>query len=158
MRNHKTGKVIVMVIVFLCLTACSKKQESLAQDSVYGDSCEENGHQMEVQWYGDPPDCTKGGYRAVICKICGWVEEEACSRVEPLGHTPQAKELMHGNCRKDTIIVYTCTVCGEETGYDRYPEADEHKWVWKESVVWDESSVAFVKRQLQCCERCNARP
>ncbi len=156
--KRKKRKIIPIIMICLCLAACSKKQEIEAIDSVYGDVCEENGHDMEVQWYGAPPDCTKGGYRAVICKICGWVDEAACSSVEPLGHIPQAKELIHGNCREDTIIVYTCTVCGEDTGYDRYPEADEHKWVWKETVVWDEAAMAFVKNQVKCCERCNAQP
>ncbi len=156
--SQKKWKIIMMLMVCFFLAACSKKQEAVAQDNVCGDVCEENGHDMEVQWYGDPPDCTKGGYRAVICQVCGRVDETACGSVEPLGHVPQAKELVHGNCREDTIIVYTCTVCGEETGYDRYPEADAHEWVWKETVVWDETAMSFVKNQVKCCERCGVQP
>ena len=114
------------------------------------------GHQMTTQWYGEAPDCTHGGYQAVLCSVCGWVDETACKSVPPLEHMPVAQEMQHGNCREDTIIVYTCSYCKEQTGYERYPEREEHSWVTKETQVWDEEIFDFVTVSVECCERCNA--
>lgn len=116
------------------------------------------GHDMVTQWYGDPPDCTHGGYQAVLCVRCGWVDEAACGNVPALEHIPIAVETQHGNCREDTIIIYTCSQCGEQTGYERHTEPDEHKWVWKDTLVWDEEACEFVTVQIECCERCNIQP
>lgn len=113
------------------------------------------GHSMTTQWFGDAPTCTHGGYQAVLCDVCGWVDETACHSVAPLEHTPTGKEIQHGNCREDTIIVYTCSECGEQTGYERYPETEEHAWVIKETQVWDEEVYDFVTILVECCERCN---
>ena len=116
------------------------------------------GHDMVVEWYGEPPDCVNEGYCVALCDRCGWIDEAACSSVPALEHVPVASELQHGNCREDTIIVYICSVCGEQTGYERYPELDEHEWVLKDTLVWDEASFSYKITQIECCDRCNLRP
>lgn len=115
------------------------------------------GHDLITEWYGEEPTCQHGGYRMVYCQTCGWVDETACASVEPLEHIPQMEELQHGNCREDTIIVYVCSECGEQTGYERHQESDEHNWVWKDTLVWDEASLAYIVTSVECCERCNLR-
>lgn len=112
-------------------------------------------HEMVTSWYGEAPDCTHGGYRIVLCRLCGWVSEADSGSVEALEHTPVGQEIQHGNCREDTIIIYTCTACGQQVGYERYPEPGEHSWVYKEQQIWDEEKFAFVTILVQVCERCN---
>ena len=116
------------------------------------------GHSMTVQWFGEPPTCTRGGYQTSVCSKCGWVDANACGDVPPLGHENIGTETQHGNCVDDTIIVYTCSRCGEQTGFERHNEPDEHKWVWKEDLIWNDEIGELVTVKVECCERCNARP
>lgn len=159
MRLYRKKKVRLFFCLFFCLflASCGKNEENVS-DTVSAKECEVSGHDMEIRWYGEPPDCVNGGYRALICKRCGWVDEKAGESTPPLGHTPVEKELYHGNCREDTVIVYICSVCGEKTGYDRHPEEEEHEWIRKETTVWDEETMSFQKKEIQCCKRCNIRP
>lgn len=112
-------------------------------------------HEMTAEWYGEAPNCTHGGYRIVRCRLCGWVDEAAGGSVDALEHTPAGQEICHGNCREDTIIIYTCTACGQQVGYERHPEPSEHSWVVKEQQIWDEETFAFITVSVQVCERCN---
>ena len=116
------------------------------------------GHSMTTQWFGEPPTCTRGGHQTVLCSKCGWVDADACGTVPPLEHENVGTELQHGNCMDYTVIEYTCSRCGEQTGFDRHNEPDEHQWVWKEDSIWDDAAGGFVTIRVECCERCNARP
>lgn len=122
------------------------------------ESSEIHDHQLITQWYGAPPDCSHGGYQMVWCSQCGWVDEEACKSVPPLEHTPVGEEIHHGNCKEDTIVVYTCSQCGEQTGFERHTEPNEHNWVIKKMEIWDEETFTFKVEEVECCEWCNARP
>ena len=122
------------------------------------ESSEIHDHQLITQWYGAPPDCSHGGYQMVWCSQCGWVDEEACKSVLPLEHTPVGEEIHHGNCKEDTIVVYTCSQCGEQTGFERHTEPNEHNWVIKKMEIWDEETFTFKVEEVECCEWCNARP
>lgn len=113
-------------------------------------------HTMEVLWYGGPPSCTQGGYRIEMCSECGWVDEERTGSVPPLEHELSAKEIQHGNCVEDTILVYICNNCKEQIKYERYPEPEAHEWVLQTITVWDETEYCFREEQIYCCKRCNA--
>ena len=132
--------------------------ESIQSEPEDKETAESHVHDLITQWYGAPPDCSHGGYQMVWCSQCGWVDEAACKSVPPLEHTPIGEEIQHGNCKEDTIVVYTCSQCGEQTGFERYTEPDEHNWVTKEMEVWDEENLAFIIQPFECCEWCNARP
>ncbi|MBQ8232541.1 MAG: hypothetical protein IJZ34_11530 [Lachnospiraceae bacterium] len=132
--------------------------ESIQSEPEEKEKAESHVHDLITQWYGAPPDCSHGGYQMVWCSQCGWVDEAACKSVPPLEHTPIGEEIQHGNCKEDTIVVYTCSQCGEQTGFERYTEPDEHNWVTKEMEVWDEENLAFIIQPFECCEWCNARP
>lgn len=123
-----------------------------SEESSSDSGCE---HEMVTSWYGEAPDCTHGGYRIVLCRLCGWVSGADSGSVDALEHTPVGQEIQHGNCREDTIIIYTCTACGQQVGYERYPEPGEHSWVYKEQQIWDEEKFAFITILVQVCERCN---
>ena len=179
----RVGKGSLLSAVLICCLftgGCNKKEENEAYDTIlesriqetaYAEqmaaeagyiTCEEEGgihsHRLVTQWYGEAPDCSHGGYQIVICEECGWVDEEAGGKVPPLEHISQGEEIQHGNCTEDTVIVYICSFCGEQTGYERHTEPGEHKWVVKEAEVWDEAALSFQKVTVECCERCNARP
>ena len=132
--------------------------ESIQSEPEDKETAESHVHDLITQWYGAPPDCSHGGYQMVWCSQCGWVDEAACKSVPPLEHTPIGEEIQHGNCKEDTIVVYTCSRCGEQTGFERYTEPDEHNWVMKEMEVWDEENLTFEIQSFECCEWCNARP
>lgn len=132
--------------------------ESIQSAPEEQETAESHVHDLITQWYGAPPDCSQGGYQMVWCSRCGWVDEEACKSVPPLEHTPIGEEIQHGNCKEDTIVVYTCSQCGEQTGFERHTEPDEHNWVTKEMEVWDEENLTFRIQAFECCEWCNARP
>lgn len=115
----------------------------------------EHEHKMEVLWYGEPPSCTQGGYRIEMCSECDWVDDMGSGSVPPLEHELTAEELHHGNCVEDTIIVYICKNCNEQIKYERHPEQEEHKWIYKTITVWDEESRSFREERICCCERCD---
>lgn len=136
------------IAYYVCTVCGAKKEEVLPA----------LGHDLTTEWYGEAPTCQHGGYRMVYCQVCGWVDETACTGVDPLEHIPVTKEIQHGNCKEDTIIVYVCSECGIQTGYERHQEPDEHKWVWKDTLTWDEESLSYIVTSVECCERCNLRP
>ena len=139
-------------------TGTQEQKEELNISRDVSDTNEEGTdhvHKLQIQWYGEEPDCMQGSYRIVSCVECGWIDEEACGSVPALEHIPVAEEIKHGNCREETIVAYICTRCREEVGYERYIESEEHSWVKKQAEIWDEEKFAFVSSVIECCERCN---
>ena len=153
-------------IIVLLLSGCSVKEKVSVDSAEQVDKStepliqpeeakEEHIHDLQIQWFGEEPDCMHGGYKIVLCASCGWVDKTACGEVPALEHALKAIEIQRGNCREDTIISYICTVCGNQIKYERYTEPDEHDWVRKETELWDEEQFEFVTQSVECCERCN---
>lgn len=156
-RRRKIWGLVLLLLCFGmggCAEQARKRQETPSGEASMERTCQEHVHRMSVQWFGEAPNCTHGGYQMAICTLCGWVDEEACGEVAALAHTPAMYIRKQGNCKEDTVIVYECTACGEQSGYERHPEPDKHCWITGESVFWDERIADFVTRQVIYCELC----
>lgn len=154
MKSRKR-KIWLFGLLMLCLgmSGCIK-QEKKEWETLAEEESKEHIHHMSLQWFGEAPDCTHGGYQMAICTICGWVDQSACGEVMALAHTPAIIIQQQGNCREDTVIVYKCTVCGEQIGYERHTESDGHRWMTGETTFWDERVMDFVTQQIWYCELC----
>ena len=69
-----------------------------------------NGQYIDEHRWGQPqqttaPDCTHPGQAAVTCQVCGDVSRT--QEIPALGHDFQETE------RRDGVIIYTCSRCGE---------------------------------------------
>ena len=69
-----------------------------------------NGQYIDEHRWGQPqqttaPDCTHPGQAAVTCQVCGDVGQT--QEIPALGHDFQETE------RRDGVIIYTCSRCGE---------------------------------------------
>ena len=115
------------------------------------------GHNFvkEVAWGSSEPTCTTGGYYNLVCSDCGAFGGEG---IDPaLGHTPVSREISHGDCVTNTIVVTECSVCGWEISREAYYE-DDHDWITGTSdPVWDDTIGDFITHEIIYCSRCGMR-
>lgn len=131
-----------------CCSICGSVQSETAGGAPLG-------HDFVKSYWPSAPTCRSGGSYNLTCTRCG---ADGGSGSDPaLPHSPVSREVTHGDCATQTIVVTECSVCGAELGRDAHFE-DVHDWVTTVSdPIWDEAAEDFVTHEITYCRRCPAK-
>lgn len=113
------------------------------------------GHNFQKVYWPNEPTCQVDGDYNLICSNCGEVGGNGTDPALP--HTPETKELCHGDCVNDTVTETTCSVCGAYLGRDAHNEPDDHDWVEGTYEEYDPETHSIVTKTSIYCNRCHAQ-
>ena len=113
------------------------------------------GHERVKSYYYGPPTCISHASYNIDCSRCGQYLNEWGTDPATGIHTPDEGVITRvGDCITETIVEYTCLVCGRQCGEERY-KTDDHVWVEKQGTTFDYEIMDWVTFTALQCDVCN---